>query len=68
MKIRLCKKFPKVKKLVKKIALSTPNAEIKIKSCIGMCKICKTEVSALVSGEKIHKKTIKKFIKEIEKG
>ena len=62
MKIKLCKKYPKRKKLTKKIILKYPDAEIKIKSCIGMCKYCKSQPVAKVDGKKIKKKSIKKFI------
>jgi uncharacterized protein YuzB (UPF0349 family) len=66
MKIEICKKYPKKKKLVKKIILNYPSAEIKIKSCIGMCKYCKLMPTAIVDGEKIKKKSIKKFIKALD--
>ncbi|MDD3855305.1 hypothetical protein [Sulfurimonas sp.] len=66
MKIKICKKYPKKKKLVKKIILNYPSAEIKIKSCIGMCKYCKLMPTAIVDGEKIKKKSIKKFIKALD--
>jgi len=66
MKIKLCKKYSKKKKLVKKIILNYPSAEIKIKSCIGMCKYCKLMPTAIVDGEKIKKKNIKKFIKALD--
>jgi len=66
MKIKICKKYPKKKKLVKKIILNYSFAEIKIKSCIGMCKYCKLMPTAIVDGEKIKKKSIKKFIKALD--
>lgn len=66
MKIKLCKKYSKKNKLVKKIILNYPSAEITIKSCIGMCKYCKSMPTAIVDGKKIKKKSIKKFIKALD--
>jgi len=66
MQIKLCKKYSKINKLVKKITLNYPSAKIKIKSCIGMCKYCKLMPTAIVDGEKIKKKSIKKFIKALD--
>lgn len=63
MQIKLCKKYPKINKLAKKITLNFPSAEIKIKSCIDICKYCKLMPTAIVEGNKIKKKSIKKFIK-----
>jgi uncharacterized protein YuzB (UPF0349 family) len=65
MKIKLCKKYSKKKKLAKKIILNFPSAEIKVKSCIGMCKYCKSMPTAIVDGNKVKKKSIKKFIKKL---
>ena len=62
MLIKLCKKYPKHKKFLKKLRLAYPDAEIKIKSGIGMCKSCKTKPSAVVNGIKRKSKKISKFI------
>ena len=66
MKIKLCKKYSKTDKLVKKIRSNLPDAQIKIKSCIQMCKYCKSQPTADVHGKKIKKKSIKKFIKALK--
>ncbi|QOY53327.1 DUF1450 domain-containing protein [Candidatus Sulfurimonas baltica] len=66
MLIKLCKNYSKKKKFAKKLALNFPDAQIVIKSCIGMCKSCKSKPTAIVDGEKIKKKSIKKFIKELK--
>ncbi|DAB28266.1 MAG: hypothetical protein A2513_04580 [Sulfurimonas sp. RIFOXYD12_FULL_33_39] len=65
MKIKLCKNYPKKNKLVKKLTLNYPSAEIKVKSCIGMCKYCKLMPTAIIDGKKVKKKSIKKFIKAL---
>jgi hypothetical protein len=65
MIIKLCKKYSKKNKFAKKLALNFADAEIQIKSCIGMCKSCKSEPSANVNGKNIKKKNIKKFINAI---
>ena len=51
---------------MKKVLQQYPSADIKIKSCIGMCKNCKLQPAALVDGNKIKKKNIKKFLEELE--
>ena len=66
MLIQLCKKYSKRKKLTKKILLKFPDSNIKVKSCIGMCKYCKSQAVAKVDGKKIKKKNIKKLLEEIE--
>ncbi|QOY53564.1 DUF1450 domain-containing protein [Candidatus Sulfurimonas marisnigri] len=66
MLIKLCKNYSKKKKFTKKLVLSFPDAEIMIKSCIGMCRSCKSKPVANVNGEKIKKNSIKKFIKFIK--
>lgn len=66
MTIKLCKKFPKQKKLAKKLSLNFPDAEIQIKSCLGMCKHCKSQPTAIVDGKKIKKKSITKLISSIQ--
>jgi hypothetical protein len=66
MLIKLCKNYSKKNKFAKKLALNFPDAEIKIKSCIGMCEYCKSKPTADVDGKKIKKKSIKKFIKALK--
>ena len=66
MHIKICKKYSKKKKFMKKVLQQYPSAVIKIKSCIGMCKNCKLQPAALVDGDKIKKKSIKKFLEELE--
>ena len=63
MSIKLCKNYSKINKLVKKLEENFPDEEIKVKSCINMCKHCKSNPTADVDGKKIKKKSIKKFIK-----
>lgn len=62
VQIKLCKNYLQKKKLVKKLNLEYPDARVTIKSCIGMCKDCKSRPVALVNGKKIKKKSIKKFL------
>ncbi|MCH9812789.1 MAG: hypothetical protein K0U47_02470 [Epsilonproteobacteria bacterium] len=62
MKIKLCKKYAKKKKLAKQLLLTYPNATIEIKSCIGICKHCKERPTAVIDSQKFKSKTIKKFI------
>ena len=63
MSIKLCKKYSKINKLVKKLEAKFPDEEIKVKSCINMCKYCKSNPTAEFNGKKMKKKSIKKFIK-----
>lgn len=63
MSIKLCKNYSKIKKLIRKVEANFPDQEIKVKSCINMCKYCKSNPTADVDGKKIKKKSIKKFIK-----
>ena len=65
MFIKLCKKYSKHKKFYKKLRLAYPDTEIKIKSCIGMCKSCKTEPCAIVNGKKTKSAKISKFIESL---
>ncbi len=67
MKIKICKRFPKVKKFHKKLTKAFPHDSITIKSCINMCKRCKELPVAKVDGVKIKGKSIKKIINKIEK-
>lgn len=65
MQIKICKKYSKKKKFAKKLALQYPDAKIQFKSCIGMCKSCKSKPTANIDGLKIKKKSIRKFIAHI---
>ena len=65
MFIKLCKKYPKHKKFLKKLRLAYPDSDIKIKSCIGMCKSCKTKPSAIVNGRKKKSTKISNFIESL---
>lgn len=66
MLIQICKKYSKRKKLTRKILLKYPKSKIEVKSCIGMCKYCKSQATAKVDGKKIKKKSIEKLLEEIE--
>ena len=66
MTIHLCKKYSKKKKLIKKILQVNPDVRIKVKSCIGVCKSCKLQPTAVLNGTKLKTKSIKKFLKELE--
>lgn len=66
MLIKICKNYSKKSKFKKKLTSFFPDAEIKIKSCIGMCKYCKEQPTANVDGKKIKKKSIKKFIQVLK--
>jgi len=63
MLIELCKKYSKHKKLSKKLLRIYPDAKIKVKSCIGMCKNCKSKATAKIDGNKTKSKAIKKLLK-----
>lgn len=67
MQIKLCKKYPKKNKLVKKLTSNFLAASIIMESCIDMCKYCKLMPTAIVDGKKVKKKSIKKFIKTLDK-
>jgi len=56
----------KIKKFHKKLSKAFPDDDIKVKSCIGMCKSCKVQPVAKVDGEKIKGKSIRKIIGKIE--
>jgi hypothetical protein len=66
MKIKLCKKHPKIKKFEKKLSKAFPDASIKVSSCIGMCKKCKSIPVAKVDGVKVKSKKVKRLIEKIE--
>lgn len=66
MQIKLCKNYKKKNKFVKKLTINYPDADITVKSCIGMCKNCKSKPTAIVDGKKMKKKNIKKFIKALQ--
>lgn len=66
MLIKLCKKYVKQKKFAKKLALIAPDSDIKVKSCIDMCKYCERQPTAIIDGKKVKKKSIKKFLKTLK--
>ncbi|MDY0402112.1 MAG: DUF1450 domain-containing protein [Sulfurovum sp.] len=66
MKINICKKFPKIKKFEKKLSKAFPDASIQVKSCINMCKRCKSQPLAKVDGVKVKAKKVEKLIEKIE--
>jgi len=67
MKIKICKRFPKIKKFHKKLTNAFPNDTITVKSCINMCKRCKKQPVAKVDGVKMKGKSIEKVIDKIKK-
>lgn len=67
MKIKICKRFPKIKKFHKKLTKAFPYDDIIISSCISMCKTCKKLPVSKVNGVKMKEKSIKKSIKKIQK-
>lgn len=67
MKIKLCENYPKKKKFIKKLTENYPSAKIEVRPCIGMCKECRLKPTARVDGKKMKKKSIKKFIKALDK-
>ena len=66
MKIEICKKFSKVNKLQKKLLKAFPDDTITVKSCISMCKLCKKQPAAKVSGNKFKAQCIAKLIDKID--
>ncbi|MDD2450449.1 MAG: DUF1450 domain-containing protein [Sulfurovum sp.] len=66
MKINICKKFPKIKKFEKKLSKAFPDTSIQVKSCINMCKRCKSQPLAKVDGVKVKAKKVEKLIEKIE--
>jgi len=66
MKIKICKRFPKIKKFEKKLTKVFPDDDIIIKSCISMCKTCKKQPVAKVNGVKIKGKSMGNIIAKIE--
>jgi len=67
MKIKICKRFPKVNKFHKKLTKAFPHDDIIIKSCINMCKTCKKQPVAKVAGIKMKGKSMGKIIHKIKK-
>ena len=65
MKIQICKKFSKANKLQKKLTKVFPDDDILIKSCIGMCKVCKKKPVAKANGKKLKAHRISKLITKI---
>jgi len=66
MEIKICRRFPKIKKFHKKLSKAFPDDDIIIKSCINMCKTCKKQPVAKVAGIKINGKSMGKIINKIE--
>ena len=66
MKIEICKKFSKVNKLQKKLTKAFPDDTITVKSCISMCKLCKQQPVAKVSGNQFKAQRIAKLIDKID--
>jgi len=66
MKIKICKRFPKIKKFHKKLTKAFPDDDIIIKSCISMCKTCKKQPVAKVDGVKMKGKSMGNIIAKIE--
>ena len=66
MKIKICKRFPKIEKFHKKLTKAFPDDEIIIKSCISMCKTCKKQPVAKVNEVKMKGKSIGRIIGKIE--
>lgn len=66
MKIKICKRFPKIKKFHKKLSKAFSDDDIIIKSCISMCKTCKKQPVSKVDGVKMKGKSIRKIIDKIE--
>jgi len=66
MKIKICKRFPKIKKFHKKLTKAFPDDDIIIKSCISMCKTCKKLPVAKVDGVRMKGESIGKIIAKIK--
>ncbi|WP_309498016.1 DUF1450 domain-containing protein [Sulfurovum sp.] len=66
MKIQICKKFSNANKLQKKLTQAFPDDTIIIKSCMSMCKLCKTQPVAKVKGKKFTAKRISTLISKLE--
>ena len=66
MKIKLCKKYSDIKSFEKKLSKAFPDATIKVKGCIDICKQCKNQPVAKVDKKKIKAKNIEKIITKIE--
>ncbi|UFH59767.1 DUF1450 domain-containing protein [Sulfurovum mangrovi] len=67
MKIKLCKKFSKIKKFEKKLSKAFPDSTIIVNSCIGgFCNKCRSQPVAKVDGVKVKAKRMGKLIKKIE--
>lgn len=67
MIIKLCENYPNKEELLKELVLNFPDAKIKVKSCISMCKYCETQPTLKVNGKKIKKKSIEKIISALLK-
>jgi len=67
MLIKICTKYTKKNKFIKELKLNDLEIKIQVKSCIGMCKSCKSKPTAIIDNKKIKKKNIKKFIKNLNR-
>ena len=65
MKIEICKKFSNVNKLQKKLAKYFPDDMIILKSCISMCKLCKSQPVAKLKNKKFKAKRISTLITKL---
>jgi uncharacterized protein YuzB (UPF0349 family) len=66
MKIQICRHFPKINTLRKKLSSAFPEDTIIIRKCISICKVCKTQPVAKIKGKKVKAKSISKLISKIE--
>lgn len=66
MKIKICKKFPKLKKLENKLAIAFPNDTIIIKKCLNACSHCKNYPVAKIKNKKLKSKRISSLIIKIK--
>jgi hypothetical protein len=63
--VRLCKKYVEHKKLLKRLHLVYPDLNVKVKSCIGMCKFCETKPCLVFDGKKMKSTKISKLIESL---
>jgi len=67
MKIKICKKSPKLNKLQKKLTIAFPTDTIVIKKCINACKDCKEQFIVRFKHQQYKAASISKLIKKVEK-
>lgn len=65
MKMKICKKFPKVNKLQRKLAEAFPDDTILIKKCINLCGICKHAPLVKIKGHRFSVSRISKLVEKI---